>query len=141
MISSSKPRLVKVGLLGLSQDFDSHHRPAITNLSQRLQIGWVHDAVPLRAQQLATDLRIPAVECVQQLFAEPQLDAIIILQNHWYGSVPIELALIRQKSILCLSQISAELPKTPSKLMTKSPQAAGDFRMPQCPPRIQQPAV
>jgi hypothetical protein len=64
----------------------------------------------LRAQQLATDLRIPAVECVQQLFAEPQLDAIIILQNHWYGSVPIELALIRQKSILCLSQISAELP-------------------------------
>lgn len=103
MISNKKNRHVQAGLLGLSHDFDHTHRQAMARLTQRLKVNWVYDAVPLRAQQLATDMRISAMHSLHQMLSQPDLDAVLILNRHWFDSLPLELCLERQKSLLYLA--------------------------------------
>jgi predicted dehydrogenase len=92
---------LRVGLIGLGEAWETRHRPALRALGDRLEVRAVCDQVAHRAEQAAHEFNATAIDGFRALSQREDIDALLVLAEQWYGSLPILAACDAGKSVYC----------------------------------------
>lgn len=92
---------LKVGLVGLGNEWETRHRPALLALSDRFQVEFVCDEVTLHAEAAARQLQANPVQGFRHWIAESNVDAILGLSPQWFGAAPLIAACDHGKAFYC----------------------------------------
>ncbi len=99
---------LRVGLVGLGNDWEVRHRPALRALSDRFEVRAVCEQVAVRAEQAARDFGATAVDGYRALAGREDIDAVLMLAEQWCGPLPILAACDAGKAIYCASGMDFE---------------------------------
>ncbi len=92
---------LRVGLIGLGEAWETRHRPALRALGDRLEVRAICDQVAHRAEQAAQEFGATAVDGFRALAQREDIDALLMLADQWYGSLPILAACDAGKALYC----------------------------------------
>src|SRR5260221_10225599 len=92
---------LRVGLIGLGEAWENRHRPALRALGDRFEVRAICDQVAHRAEQAAQEFGAAAVDGFRALAMREDIDALLMLAEQWYGSLPILAACDAGKSVYC----------------------------------------
>jgi predicted dehydrogenase len=92
---------LRVGLIGLGEAWETRHRPALRALADRFEVRAVCDQVARRAEQAAQEFGAAAVDGFRALSNREDVDALLMLSDPWYGSLPILAACDAGKALYC----------------------------------------
>ena len=96
---------LRVGLIGLGDSWESRYLPALRALADRFEVRAICHQVAHRAQQVARELGISAVDGFQAVAAREDIDALLLLSPQWYGALPILAACEHGKAIYCTASL------------------------------------
>ena len=99
---------LRVGLVGLGDDWETRHRPALRALSDRFEVRAVCSDIAVRADQAARDFNAKPVDGFQELAQREDVDAVLLLANQWYGLLPILAACDAGKPIYCAAALELD---------------------------------
>ncbi|MCE9605571.1 MAG: Gfo/Idh/MocA family oxidoreductase [Planctomycetia bacterium] len=99
---------LRVGLIGLGNQWESRHRPALRTLSDRFEVCAVCDQIALRAEQAAREWNAQACDGFRSLAQRPDIDAVLMLAPQWYGYLPILAACDAGKAIYCVNSLQLD---------------------------------
>lgn len=97
---------LRLGLLGLSQDWITRHQPALRTLQDRFELAGVYCSVGAFADSVAREFATPRYDGFRELIRRDDIDAVMMLENQWYGILPILAACDYGKAIYCGSEIT-----------------------------------
>ncbi len=100
---------LRVGLVGLGNNWEVRHRAALRSLSDRFEVRAVFDQVALRAEQAAREFGAQQVDGFRALAAREDIDAVLMLAPQWYGCLPILAACDAGKAIYCAFSMELDL--------------------------------
>jgi predicted dehydrogenase len=100
---------LRVGLVGLGDQWESRHRPALRAMSDRFEVRAVCAEVALRAERAAQEFDARTVDGFRALTAREDVDAILMLSPQWYGALPILAACDFGKAVYCAAALDFEL--------------------------------
>lgn len=100
---------LRVGLIGIGQDWDNRHRQALRALSDRFEVRAVCDEVAHRAEHVAREFQATPVDGFRALTERGDIDAVMLLANPWYGPLPITAACASGKAIYCATAFNLEV--------------------------------
>ena len=80
---------LRVGLIGLGEAWENRHRPALRALGDRLEVRAIYDQVAHLAQLAAQEFNATPVDGFRALAQREDIDALVMLAEQWYGSLPI----------------------------------------------------
>ncbi|MEX0791651.1 MAG: Gfo/Idh/MocA family oxidoreductase [Pirellulaceae bacterium] len=90
---------LRVGVIGLGNDWESRHRPALHTLQDRFKVEFIYDEVGFRARDAANQLGARRVQGFRQAIHSDQIDAIFFLGGQWTGMLPLQAACEAGKAI------------------------------------------
>lgn len=90
---------LRVGLVGLGNDWETRYRPALRALSDRYEVRAVCEQVAHRAAQAAREFSADQVDGFRALARREDIDAVLMLSRQWYGSLPILAACDAGKAV------------------------------------------
>jgi predicted dehydrogenase len=90
---------LRVGIVGLGEQWEARHLPALRSLSDRFEVRGICEQVSHRAQRAATELGTVAVDGFRALAARDDIDAILFFAEQWYGATPILAACDQGKAV------------------------------------------
>jgi len=93
--------MLRVGLLGLGDQWERRYAPALRALGDHFEVRAVCEQVAHRAEQVAAQFQATAVDGFRTLARREDLDAILILAPQWYGSLPVLAACESGKAVYC----------------------------------------
>ena len=96
---------LRVGLVGLGNDWDSRYRPALNALSDRFEVRAVCEEVAHLAESAARQFSAVAVDGYQAMLRRDDIDALLMLAPQWYGALPILAACDAGKSVYCATSL------------------------------------
>ncbi|MBL9124843.1 MAG: Gfo/Idh/MocA family oxidoreductase [Planctomycetaceae bacterium] len=99
---------LRVGLVGLGNDWETRHRSALRALSDRFEVRAIYEPVGLRAEQAAREFNAVAVDGFRALAFREDVDAVLLLARQWYGSLPILAACDAGKAVYCASGLELD---------------------------------
>ena len=70
---------LRVGLIGLGNQWEARHRPALRTLSDRFEVCAVCDQIALRAEHAAREWNAQACDGFRSLAQRPDIDAVLML--------------------------------------------------------------
>jgi predicted dehydrogenase len=97
---------LRLGLVGLSNDWNTRHLPALRTLQDRFELVGVYCSVGTFADSVAREFGTKRYDGFRQLISRDEVDAVLILEDQWYGTLPILAACDHGKAIYCGSEIS-----------------------------------
>ena len=109
MQDATKPRRLRVGVVGLGRLWESRHRPSLLRLQDRFRVTALYDQVSRRAQIEAGQLGCAACEGLAGLIARPDVDVVYLLSPQWFGLHAAFLACEAGKPIYCALPLSGDL--------------------------------
>lgn len=92
---------LRVGLVGLGDAWDVRHKPALRALADRFEVRAIFEQVGRRAEMAAREFGATAVDGFRALAARDDVDAILVLSEQWYGTLPILAACDAGKAVYC----------------------------------------
>lgn len=92
--------MLNIGIIGLGPDWETLYLPALRQLSGRLRVTAVYDAVAARGVQAADLLRAWPMTGVRALINRADVKAVLILDTGWHGPAPLEFAIEYEKPAL-----------------------------------------
>ena len=99
---------LRVGLVGLGDQWEIRHRPALRALAERFDVQAVCGEVGLLARQAAREFDAAAVDGFRALAARDDVDAILMLAPQWFGPLPILAACDYGKAVYCASALHVQ---------------------------------
>lgn len=90
---------LRLGLIGLGESWNQRHRPALRMLHDRFEVRAVYNQIPLRAEQAANEFGAAFCDGYRTLVSRNDIDAVLILENCWQGSLPILAACDAGKAV------------------------------------------
>jgi predicted dehydrogenase len=96
---------LRLGLLGHSIDWRTRHLPALRMLQDRFEVVGVYCAVNSFADAVARELGAPKYDGFRELIRRDEVDAVMVLESHWNGILPILAACDYGKAVYCGSEI------------------------------------
>lgn len=102
---------LRVGLVGLGDQWSIRHAPALRAMSDRFEVTCVCCEVAEKSRQVAREFGACAVDGFRALVRRSDVDAVLALSPEWYGPLPIEAACDAGKPIYS----SAALDVTPEQ--------------------------
>lgn len=96
---------LRLGLLGLSNDWRSRHLPALRVLQERFEVAGVYCSVSSFADTVARELSTTKYDGFRELIRRDDVDAVLVLDSHWNGVVPILAACEYGKAVFCGSEV------------------------------------
>jgi predicted dehydrogenase len=84
--------MLNVGLVGLGPEWEHRYRPALAKLGRRLAVRSVHSSIVSQAVQAAAELGCDVAPGLLSLMERDDVQAILVLDTAWYGSVPAQFA-------------------------------------------------
>jgi predicted dehydrogenase len=108
--SFPKSRRLNVGVLGLGRRWQSRYLPALQAMRDRFAIRAVADSVAFRTEEEARKLECDPNAGMIDLLENPAVEAVLLLDEAWYGLWPIEAACRVGKPVFCaaVSAVEAE---------------------------------
>lgn len=100
---------LRVGLVGLGNNWEVRHRAALRSLSDRFEVRAIFDQVAVRAEQAAREFGAQAVDGFRALAVRPDIDAVLMLSPQWYGCLPMLAACDAGKAIYCAFSMELDL--------------------------------
>lgn len=116
---------LRVGLIGLGTNWE-RQRTALRALSDRFEVRAIYDQVALRAASAANDLKATAVDGFRALAEREDVDAILMLSQDWYGTLPIFAACDAGKAVYCATGLGFD-PKQARELKDRVERAGVAF--------------
>jgi hypothetical protein len=101
--------MLKIGIIGLGPHWESHYRPALMRLSQRMRVAAVYDPVASRAERAAHELGAKSVLSMRALLKRPDVRAVLLLDESWHGLMPLRFAIDSGKPLYVTGRLSASL--------------------------------
>ncbi|MFM7207417.1 MAG: Gfo/Idh/MocA family protein [Planctomycetaceae bacterium] len=109
---------LRVGIVGLGDQWEGRHLPALRMLADKFEVLGVCEQVSHRAERAAKELATSAVDGFRALAARDDVDAILFLADQWFGATPILAACDHGKAVY--SAISLPLdPREAAQLRTR----------------------
>jgi predicted dehydrogenase len=102
---------LRVGLVGLGDQWSVRHAPALRALSDRFQVTAVCCEVAERSNRVAKEFGAVATDGFRALLQRDDVDALMLLSPEWYGPLPIQAACDAGKAVYS----SASLDFTPEQ--------------------------
>ncbi len=96
---------LRLGLLGLSNDWRSRHLPALRVLQERFEVAGVYCSVSSFADTVAREFGAQKFDGFRELIRRQDIDAVMVLDTHWNGILPIQAACDYGKAVYCGSEI------------------------------------
>jgi len=96
---------IRVGIVGLGDDWEPRHQPALRVLSDRFEIRAVYCKVAQKAERAAAGLSACHMRGFRALINRPDIDAVLMLSPEWYGPLPILAACEAGKAIYCSTSL------------------------------------
>jgi predicted dehydrogenase len=90
---------LRVGIVGLGDQWDTRHLPALRTLADRFEVRGICEQVAHRAQRAAAELNAASVDGFRALAARDDIDAILYLADQWFGATPILAACDHGKAV------------------------------------------
>ncbi|MDE0864023.1 MAG: Gfo/Idh/MocA family oxidoreductase [Rubripirellula sp.] len=90
---------LRIGLIGLGDDWQTRHRPALRMLHDRFDVRAVFSPVAKLAENSASEFQADAVDGYRTLVSRCDIDAVMVLQSNWLGWLPILAASEAGKAI------------------------------------------
>ncbi|MEM7479005.1 MAG: Gfo/Idh/MocA family oxidoreductase [Planctomycetota bacterium] len=125
---------LKLGLIGLSKDWRQRHLPALHVLQDRFEVAGVYNAVSSLAGNVAREFDARSYDGFREMLASPDTEALLFLENGWYGTNPINAACDFGKAIYCGSEI--ELAPERATSLRKLVESSGVAFMAEYPRRL-----
>ena len=92
---------LRIGLVGLGDQWQQRHAPALRALADRFDVRAICEQVGHRAEQAAAEFSAEAVNGYRALALREDLDAVLVLSPQWYGALPILAACESGKAVYC----------------------------------------
>lgn len=102
---------LRVGLVGLGDQWSVRHAPALRAMSDRFEVTAVCCEVAERSQRVAAEFGAVATDGFRALLQREDVDALLLLSPEWYGPLPIQVACDAGKPVYS----SASLDFTPEQ--------------------------
>lgn len=103
--------MLNVGIIGCGPAWESRYYPAIQRLSDRLRPVAIYHAVPSTGELLATGLKVGYAAGIHSLIARPDIEAILLLDSHWHGFIPLQFACEYRKPVFIAGSLGEDLPR------------------------------
>ena len=100
---------LRVGLIGLGDDWDRRHRSALRALNDRFDVRAVYEQVAHRAVAAAREFDAQPVDGYHTLASREDVDAVLLLSQNWYGTLPIFAACDAGKDIYSAAGLGTDL--------------------------------
>jgi predicted dehydrogenase len=100
---------LRVGLVGLGDEWETRHRPALRAMSDRFEVRAVCAEVALRAELAAREFGAVCLDGFRVLTQRDDIDAILMLSPQWYGALPVLAACDNGKAVYCAAALDMEL--------------------------------
>ncbi|MCA9128742.1 MAG: Gfo/Idh/MocA family oxidoreductase [Planctomycetales bacterium] len=96
---------LKIGLIGLSGDWQKRYLPALRILKDRFEVTGVYCSVAMLAENVSREFEAPRFDGFREMIRHPDIDAVMMLSSDWYGTLPIQAACDYGKAVYCGSEI------------------------------------
>ena len=90
---------LKVGLIGLGDQWDSRHRPALLGLSDRFDVRAICCEVAQKGERVAREFGAVAVDGFRAMIGRDDIEAVLALAPDWVGHLPVLAACEAGKAI------------------------------------------
>jgi len=90
---------LRVGIVGLGDQWESRHLPALRTLADRFEVRGVCEQVAHRADRAAAELGTASVDGFRALAGRDDIDALLYLADQWFGAAPILAACDHGKAV------------------------------------------
>jgi len=100
---------LRVGLIGLGEDWDRRHRAALRALNDRFDVRAVYEQVAHRAAAAAREFDAQPVDGYHALAQREDVDAVLLLAQNWHGTLPIFAACDAGKDIYSVAGLGTDL--------------------------------
>lgn len=106
---------LRLGLIGLSNDWSHRHLPALRTLQDRFEVAGVYSSVAAFAESVAREFKAKQYDGFRELLRRDDIDAAMMLESDWYGIAPVTAACDFGKAVYCGSEIDFD-PEQASEL-------------------------
>lgn len=96
---------LRLGLIGLSNEWATRHLPALRMLQDRFEVAAVYSSVSAFADRVAKEFSAERHDGFRSLLRRDDIDAVMMLESDWYGTAPIAAACEFGKAVYCGSEI------------------------------------
>lgn len=96
---------LRLGLIGLSSDWQHRHFPALRMLQDRFEVRGVYSSVSAFSESVARDFDAQRFDGFREMLSSDSIDAIMMLESDWYGIAPLVAACDYGKAIYCGSEV------------------------------------
>jgi predicted dehydrogenase len=107
---------IRVGLIGLGDQWEKRHRPALLALSDRFDVRAICCEVAERSRMVADEFNAVAIDGFRAMIERSDIDAVLALAPDWVGPLPLIAASEAGKAVYC------------STALDISPDQAGEIR-------------
>jgi predicted dehydrogenase len=104
---------LRIGLIGLGDQWQTRHRPALKALSDRFEVRAVCCEVNEKSRLIAEDFKATPIDGFRALIERDDIEAVLALSPEWYGPLPILAACESGKAVYS----SAALDVSPSQAL------------------------
>ncbi len=99
---------LNVGLIGIGDQWETRHRPALKSLSDRFTVKGVCSDIAVKAHRVAQDFNAPQYDGFRTLIQREDIDAVMCLSKNWGGSLPLLAACDHGKAIYSSSALDMD---------------------------------
>jgi predicted dehydrogenase len=99
---------LRVGLIGLSKDWQNRYRPALRMLQDRFEVRGVYSSVARLADQVAQEFHCERFDGYRTMLQRDDIDAIMLLDGDWFGTLPVQAACEYGKAVYCGTEVDFE---------------------------------
>jgi predicted dehydrogenase len=99
---------VQVGVIGLGRRWRRHYLPALRALRRHYRVRAVCDPVHCRAVRAAAELGCEAAAGPTALLEDDAIEALLLVDEPWYGLWPLELACRARRPVFCAWPLEAD---------------------------------
>ena len=90
---------LRVGLIGLGDQWQARHRPALMALSDRFDVHAICCEVAEKSIQVAKEFDAIPMDGFRAMVERDDIDAVLVLSPDWYGPIPILAACEAGKAV------------------------------------------
>lgn len=91
--------MLDVGIVGLGPFWESRYRPALLALKRRVRVRSLLVPVQILAGVVSQEFHCEVAPSLTALATHPQIRALLVLDQGWYGSVPASIAAQHGKAV------------------------------------------
>ena len=114
---------LRIGVIGQGRDWQSRYLPALRAMRDRFHIVGFYNSVHALAENSAREFDAVPFASFRELLGADGLDGVLVLEEGWYGLVPLLVAAHEGKAVFCGAEI--DLTTTEANDLQKRIQGSG----------------